>query len=68
MPRRASIVSRRAPETLDHAFAGWIHLFGLVSFEVFGRLDDLIGARAEYFEHQLGLLADLAGLPASVKS
>jgi hypothetical protein len=47
---------------------GWTQLFGLVSFEVFGRPDGVIAARAEYFEHQLGLLADLAGLPASVKS
>ena len=48
---------------LDRVFAAWTHLFGLVSFEVFGRLDSIILARAEYFEHHVGLLADLAGLP-----
>jgi AcrR family transcriptional regulator len=50
-------------ELLDSALAGWSHLFGLVSFEVFGRLDNMIAARAEYLDHQMALIADLAGLP-----
>jgi AcrR family transcriptional regulator len=50
-------------ELLQRVFAGWTHLFGLVSFEVFGRLQDTIESRREYFEHQMGLMADLAGLP-----
>lgn len=50
-------------EVLDRALAGWTHLFGLVGFEVFGRLDGMIQARHDYFEHQMGLMADLAGLP-----
>jgi AcrR family transcriptional regulator len=50
-------------ERLSRAFAGWTHLFGLVCFEVFGRLDDIIEARAEYFDHQMGLMADVAGVP-----
>lgn len=50
-------------ERLDRAFIGWIHLFGLISFECFGRLDNTIEARAEYFDHHMALMADLAGIP-----
>jgi AcrR family transcriptional regulator len=49
---------------LERVFAAWTHLYGLVSFELFGRLDGTIQARREYFDHQMGLMADLAGLPA----
>lgn len=50
-------------ERLDRVFLGWTQLFGLINFEVFGRLDGLIEARAEYFDHHLALMADLAGIP-----
>ncbi len=50
-------------ERLDRVFVGWTHLFGLINFEVFGRLDGTIEARAEYFEHHMALMADLAGIP-----
>lgn len=50
-------------ERLDRVFLGWTQLFGLINFEVFGRLDDLIEARDEYFDHHLALMADLAGIP-----
>ncbi|WP_240929294.1 TetR/AcrR family transcriptional regulator [Streptomyces coryli] len=50
-------------ERLDRVFAGWTQLFGLISFEVFGRLNDTIEARLEYFNHHMALMADLAGIP-----
>ena len=50
-------------ECLDRVLLAWTHLFGQLNFEVFHRLDAMIGARAEYFEHHMALLADLAGLP-----
>ncbi|MFJ7219055.1 TetR/AcrR family transcriptional regulator [Amycolatopsis sp. NPDC098790] len=50
-------------ERLDRALLAWTHLFGQVNFEVFHRLDDMVRARAEYFEHHMTLLAELAGLP-----
>ncbi|MEU8756572.1 hypothetical protein AB0C88_39405 [Streptomyces chartreusis] len=40
----------------------WTHLFSLVGFEVFGRLNTMIRAREEYFDHQARVMADLAGL------
>ncbi|MBP2326034.1 AcrR family transcriptional regulator [Kibdelosporangium banguiense] len=50
-------------ERLDRVFAAWTHLFGLISFEVFGRLDDVIESRADYFDHHMSLMADQAGIP-----
>ncbi|MBF6300051.1 TetR/AcrR family transcriptional regulator [Nocardia amamiensis] len=50
-------------EVLDRVFVGWTHLFGLLNFEIFGRLDNTIEARAEYFAHHMNLMADLVGLP-----
>jgi AcrR family transcriptional regulator len=50
-------------ELLDRVFAGWTQLFGLINFEVFGRMDDLVHARADYFGHHMALMADLAGIP-----
>ena len=41
---------------------GWIHLFGAVSFELFGQLNNSIDAREAYFDLQMGLMADLIGL------
>lgn len=44
-------------------FTLWTQLFGLINFEVFGRMNGLIEARQEYFDHQIHVMADLAGLP-----
>jgi AcrR family transcriptional regulator len=40
---------------------GWTHLFGTVSFELFGQLNNVIGARDEFFDDQMQLMADLLG-------
>ncbi len=53
------------PEPLLLAgMAGWIQLFGNVSFELFGQFNNVIEARAEFFGQQMELMADLMGLPA----
>lgn len=48
---------------LDRILAAWTQLFGLIGFEVFGRLDTVIENPAPYFDHQMALMADMAGLP-----
>jgi AcrR family transcriptional regulator len=53
-------------ERLDRVFLAWTQLFGLVNFEVFGRLNDTIEARADYFDHHMSLMADLAGIPRAM--
>ena len=41
---------------------GWLELFGTVSFELFGQLNNVIEARAQFFDHQMELMSDLMGL------
>jgi len=50
-------------EVLYGGMAAWIHLFGAVSFELFGQLNNVVEAREQFFEHQMGVMADLIGLP-----
>ena len=40
----------------------WLQLFGIVSFELFGQFNNVIDARAEFFDQQMGLMSDLIGL------
>ena len=51
-----------APELLARGLAAWMALFGMVSFELFGQLHNVIDARDAHFEHQLRRLALLIGL------
>jgi AcrR family transcriptional regulator len=57
--RQANLLEDR----LDRVLVAWTHLFGVVNFEVFGRLNDMIEAGADYFDHHMTLMADLCGLP-----
>jgi AcrR family transcriptional regulator len=57
--RQANLLEER----LDRVLVAWTHLFGVVNFEVFGRLNDMIEARADYFDDHMTLMADLTGLP-----
>lgn len=51
------------PEALlARGMAGWTQLFGLISFELFGRLNGAIEDRDAYFDHQTAVMADLIGL------
>lgn len=63
----AAIVASLFPEVpaalLARGMAGWTQLFGLISFELFGRINGALPHRDEYFDHQIALMADLIGLP-----
>jgi len=48
---------------LARGMTAWAALFGLISFELFGRFETVISARDAYFEHQCRLLARFIGLP-----
>jgi AcrR family transcriptional regulator len=51
------------PEELMHAgLTCWLQMFGVVSFELFGQLNNVIDARAEFFDQQMELMADLMGI------
>jgi AcrR family transcriptional regulator len=49
--------------TLGLGMIGWTQLFGAVSFELFGRLNNAIADFEAYFTHQMTVMADLIGLP-----
>jgi hypothetical protein len=40
----------------------WIHIFGAVSFELFGQLNNVVFDRDGYFDLQCAMMADLIGL------
>jgi AcrR family transcriptional regulator len=54
---------RPSDRALLAGLAAWSQLFGLVGFEVFGRLADVFEDPAGHFDHQMHTMADLAGLP-----
>jgi AcrR family transcriptional regulator len=49
-------------ELLLLGMTGWLQLFGTVSFELFGQFNNVIEARAEFFDEQMTLMADLMGI------
>lgn len=60
----AALLGGGLPEALlARGMAGWTQLFGLISFELFGRINRTLPHRDDYFHHQIALMADLIGLP-----
>ena len=47
---------------LARAMTGWIHLFGLVSFELFGRFNDMITDTRQFFDYQVRAMGTQIGL------
>jgi AcrR family transcriptional regulator len=69
-PLRGEVAAVRdvaAPGAPEQVFArgmtAWIQLFGAVSFEVFGQLNNTINERRAFFEYQMLTMAGLIGLP-----
>jgi AcrR family transcriptional regulator len=59
---RDAIAADVPEELLLTGLSGWIQMFGVVSFELFGQFNNVIDARAEFFDQQMELMADLMGL------
>jgi AcrR family transcriptional regulator len=51
-------------EVMLAGMTAWIHLFGTVSFELFGQFNNVVDAREEFFDTEMGMMADLIGLLA----
>jgi AcrR family transcriptional regulator len=49
-------------KVLTRGTIAWIHIFGAVSFELFGQLNNVIEAREDYFEYQMLVMAELIGV------
>lgn len=63
LTRTRDAIAPELPEQLLLAgMSGWIQMFGVVSFELFGQFNNVIDARAEFFDQQMELMADLMGL------
>ena len=62
----AAVTGQVAPglpeQLLLLGMTGWLELFGTVSFELFGQLNNVIEARAQFFDQQMELMSDLIGL------
>jgi len=50
------------PAVLARGLAAWVQLFGLVSFEVFGQLNNTIDHRDAFFDYQMRAQATLIGV------
>lgn len=53
-----------SPELMARGLGAWMAMFGMVSFEVFGQLENVLEARDQHFDHQMRRLALLIGLEA----
>ena len=47
-----------SPEHLVRGFSAWVSLIGLISFELFGHMNNVIDAPGVLFDHELSRLAD----------
>lgn len=67
LPDLARIAEYAFPDlpvgTLSRGMTGWIQLFGMLSFELFGRFNNSFEDLEAYFTHQMTVMADLTGLP-----
>lgn len=63
LTRVREMIAPTLPEaTLAHAMLGWTQLFGAVSFELFGQLNNTVEVRDAYFDHQMRQITHLIGL------
>ena len=49
-------------EVMLAGMTAWVHIFGTVSFELFGQFNNVIDARDEFFDTEMDRMADLIGL------
>jgi AcrR family transcriptional regulator len=59
---RASICPDAPLVVVSRAMGAWVQLFGLVSFELFGQLENVVEDKDAFFEHQMRAQADYIGL------
>jgi AcrR family transcriptional regulator len=58
----AALCPAAPPAAMSRAMGAWVQLFGTVSFELFGQLENAVGDKAAFFEHQMRAQADYIGL------
>jgi AcrR family transcriptional regulator len=61
--RAAEVIAPGVPAPLlARGMIAWTELFGAISFDLFGRLNNVIDDRRAWFDHQVDAMADLVGL------
>jgi hypothetical protein len=59
----ADMISPDVPPVIaSRGMGAWVHLFGMVSFELFGQFNNTIEDRWAFFDHQMRTQAALIGL------
>ncbi len=61
---RAAVMPEVPDDVLLRALSVWTGLFGWLNFELFGQFEGTVLARRAAFDHHLGCLAQLLGLPS----
>ena len=61
---RQSVLHGVPDDVTARALATWASVFGLVSFELFGQFENVITDRGGYFDHAVGCLGRVIGIPA----
>ncbi|MFI5843618.1 TetR/AcrR family transcriptional regulator [Catenuloplanes sp. NPDC051500] len=51
------------PAVVALTMLGWVQIYGLISFDLFGHLLNSVIDRRTFFTHQIATVADLIGLP-----
>lgn len=49
-------------EVMLAGITAWVHMFGTVSFELFGQFNNVVNARDEFFDAEMNRMADLIGM------
>ena len=61
--RAGAVIAPDVPDAVTaRALSAWVTLFGLVSFEVFGQLNNVVEHPGEFFGHQMRAQARFVGL------
>ena len=58
----AALCPAAPPVAVSRAMGAWVQLFGTVSFELFGQLENVVGDKDAFFEHQMRAQGDYIGL------
>jgi hypothetical protein len=58
----ANICPDVPPQVLSRGLGAWIQLFGIVSFELFGQLNNAVGDKRAFFDHQMRAQAAYVGV------
>lgn len=61
--RAGSVIAPDVPDAVTaRALSAWVTLFGLVSFELFGQLNNVVQHRDEFFAHQMRAQGRFVGI------